>query len=308
MLRGIHAFRVENLKENTAHLDAILDVLAFVLFSTRALEGVMQTATQPDHFWRWHDAVGLPRPGRPGAAIRSNLRAQKKEMLGDGRLRFPPPSGADKARADLVAARKRLADIEKVRDAEWAEFCNGKRASPYGDLTLREWRKANTQVSYYEHTLIPLLDDIERHPFRRMPIVIPKPRDFWGHDEFEPNDPPVRKMREVPPALASCFWCKAAVPVPKITVEHIVPQWARPLSPALKAAQKNAPACYQCNQAKGPMPPALFASVRRNEHATRAHRVAWGIVAQKFSKWQDRQRFAKLIPEIEAEMLKPLVL
>lgn len=272
----------------------------------------MQTSTETDHFWRWHDRMGLPRPGKqrtPGASIRASARAEKKAMLGDGRLRPAEPTGADKARADLRTARHSLALIEKARDAEWAQFCEGKRVSPYGKLTVDAWRKASAQVAYYEHTLIPLLDEIERHPFRRMPIVIPKPRDFWGHDEFEPNEPPVRKVvktREVPPALTSCFWCNAAVPVPKITVEHIVPQWARPLSPALQAATANASACYECNQDKGPMPPALFASVRRHPPAARAHRIAWGMVAQKFSKWQDRQRFARLIPEIEAEMLKPI--
>lgn len=264
----------------------------------------MQTNTEADPFWRWHDRMGIP---RPGASVRRVVRERARAMLGDGR--FKPAavslSGADRARADLMTARKRLAYIEAVRTAEWEEYCAGKRASPYGDLTIREWRAINVKIAYYEHTLIPMLDDIERFPFRRMPIELPAPTDSWVHDDFVPNPPLVRKMREVPPALTACHWCKAAVPVPKITIDHVVPQWARPLSPKLAEATKNVPACQTCNHAKGPMPPALFTSVRCDQHATKLHRIAWGAVAQKFSNWPDRERFAYLIPEIEVEMLKP---
>lgn len=268
------------------------------------------TASEADPFWRWHDAVGLT---RPGLSLAAKLRREKRKAVAE--VVPKKQSGLEKAHVDLAAAKKRLAEVDVVRAAEWHNWCAGKRRSPYGELTVREWRRLNAQVAYYEHALLPYLEALDLKPFRRPPPPAP-PSDHWSGDDFVPNvvlvaravpmpvvQRPAPKPRPAGPT-SLCVWCKTETPIEAITIEHVIPRWARSLTPALVTAAKTAPACNDCNNAKGAMPPALFASIRHDAERVRAQNIAWQEVARKFSKWTERKSWTHLVPEIEREMLR----
>lgn len=84
-----------------------------------------------------------------------------------------------------------------------------------------------------------------------------------------------------------CIWCGQLPPRNKTTTEHFIPRWVlRAFSTPFPPDHNCLTACLSCNNKRGAMPPALFASVRKAHSDTGALAKAhtyWSGVASMFS-------------------------
>lgn len=110
-----------------------------------------------------------------------------------------------------------------------------------------------------------------------------------------------------------CLWCGGPPDRNKRTIEHFIPKWVVRELPHLSIRPDAAnafTACKACNERRGPMPAALFMSIRDSSPLVLKATVYWHAIAQLVSKlrykddlFYDRLRreceigFLSLIPE-----------
>lgn len=86
---------------------------------------------------------------------------------------------------------------------------------------------------------------------------------------------PVRHAR-----LGTCLWCGNVPPRYKTTSEHLVPRWVVRAFRHFHQIQNLYTACKSCNERRGPMPAALYASIRKDAGALDKSNVYWHSIAQ----------------------------
>lgn len=83
--------------------------------------------------------------------------------------------------------------------------------------------------------------------------------------------------------LGNCLWCGNVPPHVKKTIDHLVPRWVLRAFPHYFnaiLAYNTFTACKSCNEKRGPMPAALFASARSDAGAIAKSTIYWHAVAQ----------------------------
>lgn len=80
--------------------------------------------------------------------------------------------------------------------------------------------------------------------------------------------------------LGFCIWCGNTPPRAKNTTEHLIPRWVLRNFHHFHDQQNHYTACKSCNERRGPMPPALYASIRTDAGAVAKACVYWHAIAQ----------------------------
>lgn len=85
-----------------------------------------------------------------------------------------------------------------------------------------------------------------------------------------------------------CLWCGGPPDRNKRTTEHFIPKWVIRELPHLSIPYNLFTACKVCNERRGPMPAALYMSIRDNSSLVAKSAVYWHAVAQLITKLRNR--------------------
>lgn len=270
-----------------------------------------------DHFWRWHDRMGIQRPGGPtiknpryrvgadGALVvipylakQTEGRLKRAGYTGNGMpvvvpraaplpasqrplYASVPPKASPPVRWTERAAELRAAivQIELKLDKEWAEFDAGASPLPYRTATKKMWRDLNTDLARIEHAIIP--------------AEAARTADSGPRTEYKLLVS-LDKLR----SKRRCFWCNDEKPMFLITRDHVIPAWVRKQM-GLDATSGLVAACQDCNNDKGGMPPALYARIKDDRLECARQRIQWNDFAGRIREGERGSLLEWVIMEME---------
>lgn len=164
----------------------------------------MSKMNDTDPYWRWHDRIGLPRPGsqtpkrevqiKDGIVIvsapthRGNIRALAGKQPSNEPIRVNPFLANDSpvpqpikhyapAYMALRSAERKVRNLKRALDDEWRAYERGQTQFPFNAETIRKHLRAEVALYKIQFVVLPAQNQAFTKGME-IPTNFPRPRSF----------------------------------------------------------------------------------------------------------------------------------